>query len=1197
MSEEDGQEWLYDLLTEVQLEQFYTKLRDDLQVTRLAHFDYVKGEDLEKIGMGKPAIRRLLDTVKRKRTTRKSRILEKILPSTKLSEKSNGSNGKKTSGSPVKYTGDHTLTCLINERSLEMTVKLGNGSFGVVRKGSWTTPPGNKKTVAVKILRNDALSQPGAFEDFVKEVNAMHTLDHPNLIRLYGICLSSPLMMVTELAPGGSLLDKLRKEQEKLLISTLCEYTIQIATGMSYLESKRFIHRDLACRNVLLAVEDKIKIGDFGLMRALPSQEDHYVMSEQKKVPFAWCAPESLKSRQFSHASDTWMFGVTLWEMFTYGQEPWMGYNGSQILHKIDVEDERLPKPEHSPTDIYQLILQCWSYQAERRPTFVALKDFLTEVRPPDMKVTQAFCEVGKLEIEEGDYVTVIDGRPDCYWWRGQNKRTNNIGTFPRQCVDPQRRLASNDISKPLKNSFIHTGHGDPGGKNWGDPGKIDEVYLRNPMEPPDLNEVVHDVRPTQLPSRSKRPFTNQFKMFNYNKLVNEETGSAFKPTAVGKATAIVTATASNPTTPAAHGNTYPRISKSVPTPDDKPLIDLSDELEVTDSQLGMKQSAPSTLCLFDSLLNNSASQYGNIELQKPLLHDGTTPSDPFEVHNSLKVIFPSGVQNSSGNVKGTQSVNTSLKGPHSLPGSLKHNPSRPARHPIVYSRTHSTEEKVNNTKKEGQTPGAPPPPPRENNSGYDTQPNTVKYSSQNERCNTAPSAENNDRTNVQSNSEFSEGKVKILKSPCHSASVLSQGQNVSTETKQMGQFEKGSVGECEKERRRNSQKTDRAFDWLKDAISNFSVASSDKQYVGVPPMYDDVPVEEEQYNVVKPKPCFAGMVSNTFTQSSAPRYDEVPTEIDISDIKPREHYAPLSTFSDTMSWDSFDSDFDDDPVTGRLAASAPVDVIKTQPKQAGQGEDAPPPLPPRDYLSSSLDTGKGNYCTNKDKPKPRIFPMVQDGKQLSHTHYFLIPSRDEKKDNYSPNTAEVKPFMVDGCHVDSSVPFNRSSSRHDYQNLTEVEISAKRHSTASDDLSWTGVTSMKSANQDTDSRKFSPKSNKVGNYPGPKRSQPRSMPCPSYNTSVDPCMMSSSPREKVFHVMNSVLGVTDDECHTALCHCHWDIDESVRYLKVEQLFRLGVTSRAHCESLLKALNWNLELASSVMLDELKSAVSMESTV
>ena len=43
------------------------------------------------------------------------------------------------------------------------------------------------------------------------------------------------------------------------------------------------------------------------------------------------CAPESLKSRHFSHASDCWMFGVTLWEMFTYGNEPWVGLNGTQV--------------------------------------------------------------------------------------------------------------------------------------------------------------------------------------------------------------------------------------------------------------------------------------------------------------------------------------------------------------------------------------------------------------------------------------------------------------------------------------------------------------------------------------------------------------------------------------------------------------------------------------------------------------------------------------------------------------------------------------------------------------------------------------------------------------------------------------------------------------------------------------------------
>lgn len=68
-------------------------------------------------------------------------------------------------------------------------------------------------------------------------------------------------------------------------------------------------------------------------MRALPQEEDCYVMTEHKKVPFPWCAPESLRFRQFSHASDTWMFGVTVWEMFTFGEDPWMGLIGKQIFN------------------------------------------------------------------------------------------------------------------------------------------------------------------------------------------------------------------------------------------------------------------------------------------------------------------------------------------------------------------------------------------------------------------------------------------------------------------------------------------------------------------------------------------------------------------------------------------------------------------------------------------------------------------------------------------------------------------------------------------------------------------------------------------------------------------------------------------------------------------------------------------------
>ncbi|XP_044195976.1 activated CDC42 kinase 1 isoform X2 [Thunnus albacares] len=507
---EEGTEWLLELLTDVQLQQYFLRIRDELNVTRLSHFDYVKNEDLEKIGMGRPGQRRLWEAVKRRRALYKRKSwMSKVFP-VKRPDAADPQQalpqGASSGAVPANSESAASLTCLIRETELQLFERLGDGTFGVVRRGEWTGPNGRVLSVAVKCLKAGVLDSDG-LDDFIREVNAMHSLSHQNLIRLYGIVLTQPMKMVTELAPLGSLLDRLRKRQGHILISSLCNYAVQVACGMAYLEQRRFLHRDLAARNVLLSTNETVKIGDFGLMRALPTHTDQYIMEEGHKIPFPWCAPESLKSRTFSHASDTWMFGVTLWEMFTHGQEPWLGLNGSQILHKVDVEAERLCKPDDCPQDIYNVMLQCWSPKPEDRPTFIALRDFLLETMPTDMRALQDFEEEDKLQIKMNDVITIIEGRAEHYWWRGQNRGTLRVGQFPRHVVTSVAGLSAHDISRPLKHSFIHTGHGDTDPhRSWGHADRIDSLYLGNPMDPPDvLGMDPCAARPTKLPNRAKK--------------------------------------------------------------------------------------------------------------------------------------------------------------------------------------------------------------------------------------------------------------------------------------------------------------------------------------------------------------------------------------------------------------------------------------------------------------------------------------------------------------------------------------------------------------------------------------------------------------------------------------------------------------------------------------------------------------------
>lgn len=105
---------------------------------------------------------------------------------------------------------------------------------------------------------------------------------------------------------------------------------------------------------------------------------------------------------------------------------------GSEILRKIDRDGERLHHPDACPPEIYNMLIQCWLKNPQERPTFGGIKEFFRKATPPVMKATGRQDDPDKMQIHVGDPIAIIDGKADCYWWKGQNQRTFDIGIFPR---------------------------------------------------------------------------------------------------------------------------------------------------------------------------------------------------------------------------------------------------------------------------------------------------------------------------------------------------------------------------------------------------------------------------------------------------------------------------------------------------------------------------------------------------------------------------------------------------------------------------------------------------------------------------------------------------------------------------------------------------------------------------------------------
>ncbi|XP_069317332.1 leukocyte tyrosine kinase receptor isoform X1 [Eulemur rufifrons] len=288
---------------------------------------------------------------------------------------------------------------------------LGHGAFGEVYEGLVIGLPGDCGPLQVAIKTLPELCSRQDELDFLMEALIISKFSHQNIVQCVGLSLqAAPRLILLELMSGGDMKSFLRHSRphlgqpSPLVMQDLLQLAQDIAQGCHYLEENHFIHRDIAARNCLLSCTGPnrvAKIGDFGMARDI-YRTSYYRKGDRALLPVKWMPPEAFLEGIFTSKTDSWSFGVLLWEIFSLGYMPYPGRTNQEVLDFV-IAGGRMDPPRGCPGPVYRIMTQCWQHQPELRPSFASILERLQYcTQDPDVLNSPLPVELGPTLEEEG---------------------------------------------------------------------------------------------------------------------------------------------------------------------------------------------------------------------------------------------------------------------------------------------------------------------------------------------------------------------------------------------------------------------------------------------------------------------------------------------------------------------------------------------------------------------------------------------------------------------------------------------------------------------------------------------------------------------------------------------------------------------------------------------------------------------------
>ncbi|CAN1808043.1 Serine/threonine-protein kinase STY13 [Linum perenne] len=277
----------------------------------------------------------------------------------------------------------------IDLSKLDIKNQIARGTYGIVYKGTY-----DNQTVAD--WGEDGMftvSEAAIRASFRQEVAVWQKLDHPNVTKFVGASMGTSDLkianmpsdghtgraccVVVEYLPGGTLKQYLiRNRRKKLPYKVVIQIALDLSRGLSYLHSKRIVHRDVKTENMLLDNERNLKIADFGVAR-VEAQNLSDMTGETGTL--GYMAPEVIDGKPYNRRCDVYSFGICLWEIYCCDM-PYPDLSFADVTSAVVRQNLRPDIPRCCPSLLGSIMKKCWDAQSEKRPEMAEVVKMLESI-------------------------------------------------------------------------------------------------------------------------------------------------------------------------------------------------------------------------------------------------------------------------------------------------------------------------------------------------------------------------------------------------------------------------------------------------------------------------------------------------------------------------------------------------------------------------------------------------------------------------------------------------------------------------------------------------------------------------------------------------------------------------------------------------------------------------------------------------